>query len=41
MAFGMPATKLSRQALALKRRKFGSLDILASGMPKISRYLLM
>jgi hypothetical protein len=38
MAFGMPATMLSRQAVAPKGRKSGWLDILASGMPKIFRY---
>jgi hypothetical protein len=36
MAFGMPEGKLSRRAAGRKSCKYGQLDILAFGMPKIS-----
>jgi hypothetical protein len=35
MAFGMPETDLSRQAIPQKCRKYAQLDILVFGMPKI------
>jgi hypothetical protein len=35
MAFGMPETDLSSQAIRWKCRKYAQLDILVFGMPKI------